>query len=215
MNSFTIQKAITTTKLFQKIKLSMPAKLVLRTLVDYYNPQVDFMFPGQKRLAEECDLNRETVINALKELEIKGLIISNFRTGSSKTYAFTIQLFILLKESDKNKMSAIPTSGVGTADFRVSVLPTQTYNIKDNLKKGNFKNLKNDVPLISAEENNKLQNYLRSLKNNTGSPLDMDFPQACEYVFNLPPILKNSYWAQELRKKWNICDEEIFYKKAN
>jgi hypothetical protein len=45
---------------------------------------------------------------------------------------------------------------------------------------------------------------IQEIKKNSGSPLDFDREQAMEWLAELPEILKNSYFAVEVRKKWGL-----------
>ena len=72
--SFEINKLITTTQLFSKIKLTVSARLVLRCIVDYWNFNLCFSYPTQLTIAKCTGLTDVAVGKAIKELDNKGLI---------------------------------------------------------------------------------------------------------------------------------------------
>lgn len=72
--SFEINKLITTTQLFSRIKLSLSARLVLRCIVDYWNFKMSCAYPTQSTIAKCTGLTEVAVGKAVKELDMKGLI---------------------------------------------------------------------------------------------------------------------------------------------
>lgn len=72
--SFEINKLITTTQLFSKIKLTVSARLVLRCIVDYWNFKLNCAYPTQSTIAKCTGLTEVAVGSAVKELDTKGLI---------------------------------------------------------------------------------------------------------------------------------------------
>ena len=47
VSSFDLSKAITFSRFFSKVKLSPSARLVLRCLIDFWNPEKGLVYPGQ------------------------------------------------------------------------------------------------------------------------------------------------------------------------
>ena len=72
--SFEINKLITSTQLFSKVKLTVSARLVLRCIVDYWNFKLNCAYPTQSTIAKCTGLTEVAVGSAVKELDSKGLI---------------------------------------------------------------------------------------------------------------------------------------------
>lgn len=72
--SFEINKLITTTQLYSRIKLTVSARLVLRCIVDYWNFKLCCAYPTQSTIAKCTGLTEVAVGKAVKELDMKGLI---------------------------------------------------------------------------------------------------------------------------------------------
>ncbi len=72
--SFEINKLITSTQLFSKIKLTVSARLVLRCIVDYWNFKMSCAYPTQTTIARCTGLSEVAVGKAVKELNTIGLI---------------------------------------------------------------------------------------------------------------------------------------------
>lgn len=144
LTSYDIQKMITTSRLFKKVKLENSTKLVLRALIDYYNADRENTYPSQLRLSEDTDLSIRTVERAIKELKLKGVIISAGQSGKHNTYKLTNLFFkfILSGEQEKNnpRQDDGSTTDTMTVDHRHSDGQTNKEKIK---KHNNFKNFKN------------------------------------------------------------------------
>ena len=89
--SFEINKLITSTQLFSKIKLSVSARLVLRCIVDYWNFKIGFAYPTQATIAKATGLTEVAVGSAVKELDNKGLIEKE-KKQKRIYYYFTLKL---------------------------------------------------------------------------------------------------------------------------
>lgn len=72
--SFEINKLITSTQLFSKVKLTVSARLVLRCIVDYWNFKLCCSYPTQLTIAKCTGLTEVAVGKAVKELDNKGLL---------------------------------------------------------------------------------------------------------------------------------------------
>jgi len=243
--SFEIQRDIMLSKLFKKIKLSNPAKLVLWSLAAHYNNDTGKIYPSQSTIADTTGLDRFMVNKAIKELTKIGFLISAGEIGKSKTYFFTSKFFesieIISKASSEKYVCQIDTPHVSNRHTPLCQIDTQTNNINKDLKKSDFfkkNNIKESrwgeyfdvfekMSKKALEDWKALQGYDKekdlirirkeTKKNEINSqaaeerkaikptsPLDFDFDQATDYLNNLPPMLYNSYFATELRKKYNL-----------
>ena len=69
-------------------------------------------YPGGRRIAEDCGLNRETVIKALHELETRGMLQINRNWGRSSDY----EILPLSSWKDKDGNLKYPPEPVGKTD---------------------------------------------------------------------------------------------------
>jgi hypothetical protein len=69
-------------------------------------------YPGGRRIAEDCGLNRETVIKALHELETRGMLQINRNWGRSSDY----EILPLSSWKDKGGNLKYPPEPVGKTD---------------------------------------------------------------------------------------------------
>lgn len=74
ITSFELNKLITTTKLFSKIKLTATSKLVLRCLIDYWNNEIGYCYPKQETISQATGVSRKSVVTAIRELAKLNLI---------------------------------------------------------------------------------------------------------------------------------------------
>ena len=118
-NSFEINKLITTTQLFSKIKLSVSARLVLRVIVDYWNYKICCAYPTQKTICKCTGLSEVAVIKAIKELDNIDLI-EKVRRNKRIYYYFTLKFLRYLDLLPKviyvdtlKKFSNIPKQSSG------------------------------------------------------------------------------------------------------
>ncbi len=67
--------------------LKPSAKIVLYWLADHHNGETGDCFPSHKRLADLCEMSRQSIINNIKSLEDAGLIRKSLRVrnNNSKT----------------------------------------------------------------------------------------------------------------------------------
>lgn len=101
LTSYEITKAITISKLYSKIKLSISARLILNALAVYYNANEGYCFPKQNTLADSTGLSRSAVNNAIGQLRERGLILTTGDKGENLKYYFTKSFFELLNVKDK------------------------------------------------------------------------------------------------------------------
>ena len=117
--SFEINKLITTTQLFSKIKLTVSARLVLRCIVDYWNFKLNCAYPTQSTIAKCTGLTEVAVGSAVKELDNKGLIEKK-KQRKRIYYYFTLKFLgylellpkVIYVDSQKN-LGNIPQNSLG------------------------------------------------------------------------------------------------------
>jgi len=205
VSSFDINKAITFKKFFAKIKLSPSARLVIRCLVDFWNPTKGLVYPGQKVIAECTGLTERSVTSAVEELRSCGLIYTT-RRASGLNYYFSTKFFEAL-EFFEEKNSEYSGKKFGYKSEKIS--DPYKEQIKEQ-KNNNVIKLKNEFwerdhtvdHTVSVDSTRKLLEEKNNLKK--GSPLDFNFEEAKNFLDNLLPELQNSFFAVELRKKWNL-----------
>ena len=233
VTSFDLSKAVTFSKIFSKIKLSPSARLILRCLIDFYNPNKGLVYPGQKTIAECTGAGEKTITNAVNELRSENLILTT-KKGTSLNYHFSNKFFELVGFTDNTRKNYVNEP----ANFTDTCIEQKN---KEQIKnKKNVFSFKTDFHAKYADVLDKLSEYdlekykmlkgyekedwllakrkstyqqqfsmdfkvkTEEDKQNTGSPLDLTQDQAIEYLNNLPAILNNSFFAQELRKKWKL-----------
>lgn len=91
-SSFELNKLITTSRMFSKIKLSISAKLVLRCIIDFWNNKLGYAYPTQKTISTCTGLSNVSVFQAVKELEQSGLVKKNKKYKRLR-YEFTVKLW--------------------------------------------------------------------------------------------------------------------------
>lgn len=201
VTSFDLSKAMTFSKIFSKIKLSPSARLVLRCLVDFWNPAKGLVYPGQSMIADCTGVRRETVNKAIDELRKLGLILTTGEAGERLKYYFTAKFFELLNishSSDKNTQTPCEKSS-----------QHEQHEAKQINNKNHFKNkfkpyskLVNEVKYKSASQT--IQT-IESDKNQACSPLDFNKNEQIEYYNSLPAFLRtNSLFAREIKKRWGL-----------
>ena len=84
VTSFDLSKAITFSKFFSKIKLSPSARLILRCLVDFYNPKKGLVYPGQNIISECTGVSARSITNAVEELRQEGIILTTKKVNHLK-----------------------------------------------------------------------------------------------------------------------------------
>jgi len=196
VSQFEISKAITFSKFFQKVKLKTSTRLVLRCLIDHWNPDREYCFPRQNTIAEETGCSRETVVNAIDELRIKGLIFTNGEKGEGLKYYIAQKFFELLEIPQGCRKK--PHGGCGKSSQHEQITPKQIEN--KTFQKKSFETA--GVSYKSAEATRTEINELKKIDRSC--PLDYDKEDALKWLENLPPILENSYFAKQLRKKFGL-----------
>jgi hypothetical protein len=194
VTSFDLSKAVTFSRFFSKIALSPTARLVIICLTGFYNyKKGGLMFPGQKIIAECTGASEKSITNAVNELRSTGLILT-VKKNNYLNYYFTQKFFDLVKVA----------GGDGKNCLKVGVKIADTCH--EQIKKNKVTN--NSIEFLRFDKNIEktriLLDQIEKNRANSCSPLDFTKEQAEEYLKNLLPELKNSYFARELRKKWSL-----------
>lgn len=105
--SFEINKLISISGLFSKIKLTMSSRLVLRSIADYWNYSRGEAFPVQTTLARNTGLSERSVRAGINEL-VKNQLISKLLIKNRYYYKFSGIFFRLL---DLKQEDCIPKGG--------------------------------------------------------------------------------------------------------
>ena len=121
------------------------AKIVLYWLADHYNGETGECFPSHKRLAECCEMTRQSIINQLKILEEAGLvkIIPRFRSnGSHTSNTYELMLIDTEKEPEVVKNFDIPSQKNEQGlikDFNtLNLVNNNQVNEQDNIRVVSF-----------------------------------------------------------------------------
>lgn len=196
VSSFDLSKAMTFSKIFSKVKLSPSARLVLRCLVDFYNPKKGLVYPGQELISECTGVSSRSITNAVDELRKASLILTT-KKGSNLNYHFSNIFFELVEVADHTRKNC------SSSPAKIADKQHENNKINNKHKILNFQKNYSQPEGVDYPSVEKTQEYLAKQKNiKTGSPLDYTYEQAKQYLGCLMPELKNSYFARELRKKW-------------
>ena len=99
--SFEINKLISISGLFSKIKMPASARLVLRAIADYWNYNRGEAFPTQKTLAYNTGVAERNVREAVKLLQEKNLITAKL-SKKRYYYQFTGYFIRLITNKEEN-----------------------------------------------------------------------------------------------------------------
>lgn len=198
-SQFELCKLIYTSGILNKIKLTPTSKLVLIALANHYNPDKADMFPSQEYLCRQLGISKRSVINAVNELKTKALIM--YETKKVNRYVFTASFFKLINFAPEGRKNCT------NKDEKIA--PEQINEKITNIQffqKKSFGNHKTTKQKYHHDNHLTGINYkqFRPEKLKKESPLDFTRDEAINFINNLPQNLKNSFFAQELRKKWNI-----------
>lgn len=194
IGSFNLAQNVTFKKLFSKVELSASARLVVHCLVAHWNPKKGLVFPKQTTIMEETGIKSDkSVCEAVKELKAKKLILTT-KNGNKLNYYFSNIFFELV---------GVTGSGCKNyGDEGVKITGTCHEQKHEQKNNRNVLNFKEKTSCVSVETTRR---YLEEQNNvKAGSPLDFNYEEAKEFLENLIPGLQNSYFARELRKKWNL-----------
>ena len=188
--SFEINKLITSTQLFSRIKLTVSARLVLRCIVDYWNFKMSCAYPTQTTIAQCTGLSEVAVGKAVKELNTKGLIDKQKRRKRIY-YHFTLKFL--------GYLNLLPKVIYVDTQTKFGEIPQQSLdkNILKNNKNTPFLNsfleTENDEPEIEDE-------YLT--EEERGIVMAKAMIKAFSKTDN--PIFRKK--VKELREKYNLWD---------
>ncbi len=135
------------------------------------------IYPSLKTIQNEAGIaSKQSVISALKELAQQGLLL--YETKGSNHYTFTGLFFERLdvQKLDTNKQSRNKEIN------KPKIFQNSKYKQPDGIT----------YPKFQPERKRK------------ESPLDLNREQAEDFLRNLPQRMQGSFFATELRKKWNF-----------
>lgn len=234
VTSFDLSKAMTFSRIFNKVKLSPSARLTLRCLVDFWNPEKGLVYPGQKTISECTGVSLRSVNAAVDELRKAGLLLTTGNNGGRLKYYFTNYFFKLVEIAQgKAKTSQVTYAESSYHEqheiheqnnkqnkiisFELTEFQKRYQDVFEKLSEYELKKYKilkgwekEEWLKAKKQEFNKLQSsseLLHSLnesKQKTTSPLDFNKEEAIEWLNSLPQFAKNGYFAAEIRKKWNL-----------
>ena len=125
--------------------LDTPDKLVARSLIDHFNFKTGQCNPGYKRLALVCGIARSTVVEAIEELERKGVITCQRGGGKTTNHYSFAGLAIEGSALRTGEGSAARTgrgsgtrTGVGVRDADPSAARTRGVRDADPNYEGNY-----------------------------------------------------------------------------
>ncbi|MGD9580815.1 MAG: helix-turn-helix domain-containing protein [Vampirovibrionia bacterium] len=95
-------------KIASKERLSHSEYRIMGILIGLWNKNTNYSFPSINYLVEMCRMSKSTVINNLKNLESKGLIIVNKSKGKRNNYYFS-NLILNYQENTKIVPPTIPS----------------------------------------------------------------------------------------------------------
>lgn len=208
-------------ELFEKIKLTNSAKIVLLRLVRHYNPEKATVYPSQDFIAKKTDITKRSVINSINELRKKGLII--YDTKNVNHYRFTPLFWKLVNFSPSEEIS--PEGGKNFTSGSEIFSPKQ---IKENINKKDFKNFKNKKNnYLEKKESKNFSNQQKgvtyknpqqtkqmmqeSLKVDDNDRIENASREKALNMYKQTPELlrKKSIICTQLMNKWNFSAEEL------
>lgn len=176
--SFEVNKLITTTQFFSNIKLTISARLVLRCIVDFWNFKLCCSYPTQKTIAKCTGLTEVAVGNAVKELDLKG-IIEKKKIKKRIYYYFTLKFLGYL-----------------------NLLPKIIY-INTQKKLGNIPKESLDKNILKEKENTSFPNLLNEENIESEEILD-EIEIARIFVKHLSNNRTFAGKIKELKEKYNL-----------
>lgn len=188
VTNFSLVNAVYVRGIGKMFDLNATALLVLIGLINHFNPDKAIVFPSQEYLAEHLNVSERSVIRAIKDLLLKNLIIKS-KKGASNVYCFTNVFFESVKMSG-DRCQNVTDKGAKMAGKHDN---NKYINNVFELKIGGYPGIEATKRLIDEKKEMDL-----------GSPLDYGYEEAKEFLSDLIPELQNSYFAKELRKKWNL-----------
>ena len=175
--SFEINKLITSTQLFSKVKLSLSARLVLRCIVDYWNFNMCCAFPTQATIAKCTGLTEVAVGKAVKELDMKGFIEKK-KQKKRIYYHFTLKL-------------------LGYLELTPKIIYINTQKKLGNIPKQNL-----DKNILKEKENTLFSNSLEEDSDEEQYDNGLAFAKAVTTHLANNPLFAGK--VKELKEKYNL-----------
>ncbi|OGI29301.1 MAG: hypothetical protein A2287_00645 [Candidatus Melainabacteria bacterium RIFOXYA12_FULL_32_12] len=202
IKSFDLVSEITRQDLFSKIDIKPVGRLIIFNLANMYNPKLGYSFPGIDKLARCTGYSDRQVKTGLKELFEFGLIVR-----TEKKIYFTRKFYEILQliqdEDTSQKSEEITPKSENISPPCHEQIKTKKLNNSVKNKVLDFRQKQQEGQnYISVENTRKYLSEQKSIK--PSSPLDFNFKQAKKYLEELPEFLKDSYFAKELKKKWDL-----------
>ncbi len=168
-SSFELNKLITTSRMFSKINLMMSSRLVLRCIVDFWNPNLGYAYPTQKTIADCTGLSEVSVFQAVKELETKN-VLKKEKINKRIHYKFTLTCL--------GYLNLVPKVTYGSSQTCLGNIPEVSYDNNILINKENTSSSNSSEPELTEDEwkritiknlgNNPLfQRMLENLKSDT------------------------------------------------
>jgi transcription initiation factor IIE alpha subunit len=179
-----------------KFKLTPATKLVLLGLIDHY-PNI---YPSQKTIANKLGLSLATVKRAIAELRDKNLIITSEKEKLSLTYRFT-DIFFTQINLTPEKIQNETSNGIKLSHKQITKQNNKKTFQKNNANKHYPHYQQKGINYPSA---NGIIQQIEDYKKTSACPLDLPKDQQIIWYNNLPPIIKNSYFATQIKKKHNL-----------
>lgn len=190
LTSFDINKAVTFNKFFQKVSLSPASRLVLRCLIDCWNPAKGLVFPGQGFISEATGVTLRSVSASVQQLKDQGLILTT-RKQSHLNYYFTQKFFDLLNISYQMRKNCVSACEKFSYPY---IEQKKNKEIKDK----SFKVFENGLPPKSQpvkEEN--------SFKRASSSRWSANFSNSS--FGDIPPQLKGAVYQKYVPEPREDC----------
>lgn len=204
INNYEMNKAVTFSHLFSRVKLSPGSKLILRCLIDFWNVDIGYVYPKQKTIAKCTGLSEISVINSVEELRKAGLILTVKENGRLKYY-FTQTFFSLLELSVQNTLARNITN------FRQT--HKESLGVYKQIKKTDLKNKtafsKNNnqgIKYPSIESTQKLLEEYRNSRDEVSPYTDLQC--ALNWLQSIPKNLQNDphfrLHIEKVKSIWNL-----------
>ena len=172
LSQFELSKNIFT--VIKECELKATTSLVLMYLANCYNPKKADVFPKQKTIAKACNISESSVIRAIKELSLKGLIVYEVK-GILNHYKFTAKFFSLINMTVNSLQNESPKASNLTHDNKQH----------EHKKNSSFSFNQNEGIKYKTPEQTKAE-YEQSVKTDNKSPLN-DKETAINWMKSLTP----------------------------
>jgi len=223
IKQYELSTVITHNRFFKRVSLTPSAKLIIRCLIDCWNPDNKLMFPRQEMIADACDMSVRSVEKAIKELKENGLILIT-KKYNKNAYTFTNEFFALVfkvdnfsPENAKKCARILPEIIAGlpensavtyiTNKEPININRNENKNLNFNKNKTDYKNdWRNNMTtgITYKDPENTKQAMAETFSVKCGSPLDLPKEEQIEYYNKLPDFAKNGIFGREIKKRWNL-----------